>query len=250
VTVSTGGGAPVVLNRSWTAYRWDVAASRYLPETVSPVTAEGHYEIYPEYPAAPQRWIPAFLMMRWPSSDNALVTFQVQLFREDPSPMGPMFTDLTHLLPVGANSLTLRIDNSPPVAALNSVRFHPAGPAIAACEIVEPADGDNCFDFQITAHDPAGHLSSYTLQALWGVNQSQGVASDSYAAHVNEHGPHLWNGPGNVTVPSAGWAASADCAHTFILDVWKRTIDGYNRILHRRHHQSVTLANTAAPGCS
>jgi hypothetical protein len=133
---------------------------------------------------------------------------------------------------------------------LNTVRFHLTGAPIAACQIVEPADGDNCFDFEISAHDPAGHLLSYAVQALWGVNQSQAVASDSYGAHVNEHGPHLWNGPGTVAVPADGWEASADCAHTFVLDVWKRTIDGYNRILHRRHHQSVTLANIAAPVCS
>ena len=98
----------------------------------------------------------------------------------------------------------------------------------------------------MTAFDPNHHLLSYGVTALWGHNGSASVFSDSYASHVNAEGPHLWSGVTNSWVPPAGWTAVCNCAHTFYLDVWKRTIDGYNYLLHGTAHQSITINNTGA----
>ncbi len=72
------GGPFTALNRSWNAYKWNPATSKYELTSVSPIPGDTRYEIPPEYPAAPQRWLPTFLMIRWPSSTNGLYTFQVE----------------------------------------------------------------------------------------------------------------------------------------------------------------------------
>ena len=51
--------------------------------------------------------------------------------------------------------------------------------------------------------------------------------ADSYAAHVDAEGPHLWSGVTNTWHTPASWTATCNCAHTFILGVWKRTTNGY-----------------------
>src|SRR5439155_9580070 len=39
-------------------------------------------------------------------------------------------------------------------------------------------------------------------------------------------------------------AAHCNCAHTFYLSAWKRTIDGYNYLINGTAHQSITINNT------
>jgi hypothetical protein len=113
---------------------------------------------------------------------------------------------------------------------------------IAPCDIV--STGANSFDFRVTASDSEHHLLSYTLWALWGRNRSAPIAADTYApGHVDAEGPYRWSGLSNARIPTDGWSAECNCAHTFRLQAWKRTIDGYNHILRRDSHQSVTINN-------
>lgn len=236
VNVSKDGAPPVPLALSWNAYRWNPATSRYELAAVAPVPGDDRYAIPPEYPAAPHRWIPAFLMMRWPSGENGLYTFSVEIFRETAP---ATFTDLTFTLPVAANSLTLKIDNTPPDVDLVSIYQHGSATPVAACEIVSaPVISPALYDVRITAHDPNGHMYSYGVVVLWGDDDSGTVIPT-----VTSPLP-LWTGVVNERGPAAGWEAQCNCAHTFIVHAWKRTIDGYGRIYYDDSHQSITINNT------
>lgn len=242
VNVSYAGGPAAPLTLSWNTYRWNPATSQYDLTPVSPIPGDDRYEIPAEYPTHAQRWYPSFLMMRWPSGDNGLYTFTVEIFRQT----GATWTDLTSSLPSG-NSLTVLVDNTGPTVDVTGIRQHGTAAILAACTIVSavpPFGTNHVFDIRITAYDPNHHLLNYGVTALWGHNASASVASDSYASHVSAEGPHLWSGVSNAWVPSAGYTAVCNCAHTFYLDVWKRTIDGYNYLLHGSAHQSITINNT------
>ena len=243
VNVSKDGAPPQALDLSWNAYRWNPVTSEYELTGVGPIPGDTRYAIPVEYPTAPHRWIPAFLMMQWPSGDNGLYTFSVEIFAQT----GPAtFTDLTFTLPAAKNSLTLKVDNTSPAVDLVSIYQHGSAVPVAPCQIVSaPVLSPARYDVKITAHDPNGHMYSYGVIALWGDNASGTVIpTETYATHVNEDGPRLWNGEVNLRGPAAGWAASCNCAHTFIVTAWKRTINGYGRLYWEDSHQSITINNT------
>ena len=259
VMMSDNGAPFVPLALSWNAYWWNPASGEYELVPVAPVPGDDRYEIPPEYPSAPQRWKPPFLMMRWPTTTNGLFEFKVELWALS----GSSWTDLTPLLPGTipgppprpANSLILRVDNTPQTVDLEEILQHGTTTVIAPCDIVT-APIPNAYDFRITAYDANHHLLSYELWADWGKNESMTILHEIYSSHVDAEGPYWWSGaPAHSieTSPATGWAACCNCAHTFYLRVWKRTIDGYNYILRRDSHQSVTLNNTGfscpKPGC-
>jgi DNA-binding beta-propeller fold protein YncE len=254
VKVSRDGGSPISVTPSWTAYRWNPIPppGKFEATTVAPVAGTDLYEIPAEYAAnpvaQPQRWYPPFLMLRWPSADNGLYTFSVEIVNAVPAPGGGLTeVSLTHLLqPAEKNSLTLLIDNTAPDVDLVSVLQ--AGAAIPACAIID--SGLNQFNFRITAHDPNHHLKTYRLAAVWGKNGSETIHAEDYASHVDAEGPRLWSGALNDSVPAApGWAAHCRCAHTFYLDAWKRTTDGYGPVLYGASHQSLTINLGALGPC-
>lgn len=140
----------------------------------------------------------------------------------------------------------LMIDNTVPTARINAI-FHDGAP-VGACAIVD--SGSDQFTFDITASDPEQHLLSWNLYAVWGNNQSKGVASDHYNNHVSptRRWAGLSGGGPASTVPSPAWTAtvagdptSRRCAHTFILQVWDRVINGYGYIHPNSATYSVTL---------
>ncbi|HEY0510594.1 MAG TPA: hypothetical protein VGH73_01735, partial [Thermoanaerobaculia bacterium] len=209
---------PAPIMASWTAYRWNPASlplPHYQPVLVAP-DATGHYSIPPEYgpPATVPYWSPTYLMMRWPTSDNGLYTLQLQIFRGA--------RDITFRIPTAQQSLTVLVDNTLPVANLQSIRAidattPPSVSVIEPCQIVS-TPLPNSFDFVLTAYDANGHLLSYSLTAFWGRNRSATVLSDSYSAHVS--GAPLWTGVNNDSrplPPDPYWMATCNCAHTFVL---------------------------------
>ena len=217
------------------------------PETGS----DDRYLIPAEYPSAPQRWYPSFLMMRWPTSTNGLYELRVELWEK----AGTSWNDKTPLLTSG-NSLFLRVDNTPPTVDLKEILLHGTTTVVDTCSIVSPPTA-NGYDFRITAYDPNHHLLSYHLWVLWGKNESDSILSDRYSpGHVDAEGPYWWSGVSNSveTAPGPnGWEACCNCAHTFRLRAWKRTTNGYNHILRGDSHQSITINNTGfscpKPGC-
>ena len=253
VSVSKDGGPYSPLSLGWTAYRWnpDPAVAKYEPVAVAPDTGTTKYRIPDEYPLQAARWVPPFLMMRWPSGANGSYEFKVDLFQQT----GATYTAVA-FPPADAlsNSLVLRVDNTPPEATIVRICQDTGGPVpasdpcwpqkeVRACDIVSA--GANDFTFVIRAYDPNGHLRYYRLRALWGKNASADVIPiEHYNAHVDEEGPYLWSGVVNATVPAGGWSASCNCAHTFRLSTGKRTINGYDYVLWNGYHQSVTINNT------
>jgi hypothetical protein len=80
---------------------------------------------------------------------------------------------------------------------------------------------------------------------LWGRNQSGEILSDDYYQQVTQNGRHFWTGVKEAIRPNnEPWSATCNCAYTFVLDAWKRTIDGYRYILRGSSRQSVTINNT------
>jgi hypothetical protein len=246
VSYSTGpppapGTTPASLTLAWSTNHWNPVTSQFDPYPVAPDPAGGvnssYYAIPTDYAGHAERWYPSFLMMKWPSGTNGWYTFQVNLFKKT----GTTFTQLTSPFPSG-NSLTVLIDNSTATVDVVAIRQHGTTTTIPACTIV--SSGTSVFDVEVTAYDPNQHLLSYTVTAYWGHNASSTVFSDSYSSHINAEGPRLWSGIVNSWVPAAGWQAQCNCAHTFFLDSWKRTIDGYNYLIYQQAHQSITINNT------
>jgi hypothetical protein len=151
--------------------------------------------------------------------------------------------------PANIQSRWVQIDNGWPTAAIEQVLQ--SGTPLGVCAMV--TSGADAFTFVITADDPQQHLLSWNLSALWGNNKSKAVASDNYSNHPP--GP-LWAGIVSTAVPPAAgpppstppWVAavagdptSIQCAHTFYLDVWDRTINGYSYIHESDYSYSVTI---------
>jgi hypothetical protein len=259
VLVSKDGGPFVALNRSWNTYKWNSSTNKYELEPVAPSdTVVGVnpdptpvYQIPLESDGTyhPEFWYPPYKFMRWKSGDNGNYTFTVQIFEQ----IGSGWTDLTPGIPPALNTITLKVDNTPPKAKLLSI-WQNASPdkEIMACDII--STGNNQYYFYIDAYDANGHLRYYRLRALWGNNESESIDYHNYVGdpthpaplgHIDEDGVHLWDGVTNQRVPATGyWVADCNCAHTFYLHAGKRTINGYDYILHRGYHKSITINNT------
>jgi hypothetical protein len=214
----------------WGDYKWSTATNRF--EYLAIVPDAGHF--YPVRQAG-ALWYNAWLGLARDTGDLAdgLHQYEVRIYRPDKTQ-----------IPVPAGVITsqqLMIDNGVPTAAIPTI-FHDGVP-IGTCGIV--TTGPDVFSFEIVANDPQQHLLSWSLTALWGDNRSAVIASDSYAAHVSPS--KLWGGISG-TVPSPSWAAtfagdptSSHCAHTFILGVWDRVIDGYSYIHYAQVSKSITI---------
>jgi DNA-binding beta-propeller fold protein YncE len=255
VLVSQNGGAFTPVNLSWNASFFN--SSRYEATPVAP-DSDGRYKL----PAQPEFWLPLFQLLRWPTGVNGVYSFKVELFKPGaaagswdsvplvPPPPFPPPPSPPPPSPSAGNLLTLRVDNDLPQTEL--IHIYQTGAAdanfVKACQIV--TSGANHFEVKFTAHDPNGHLASYQVYALFGNNSTATIVpTETYASHVNADGLHHWNGVVNHRDPSGGWAATCNCAHTFILDAWKRTTDGRQPLLHGTWHQSITINNIASPTC-
>ena len=214
----------------WGDYRWSAALNRFDYTAVAP-NAAGFYPVR----AAGELWYNAWLGLVRDTADLADGNHTVE-FRLYRPTLAPIAT------PGLTSSVVLRIDNALPTATIHTISQ--AGTPVGNCGIVT-AGPDN-FQFEITAFDPQQHLLSWSLVALWGDNQSKLVAEDSYANHVSPG--KLWGGLAVASVPAGGWASSVPgdptskrCAHTFVLNVWDRVINGWGYIHQAGAHRSITI---------
>lgn len=243
VRLSKDGVDLGALNLSWNAYKWDPALSEYKLVSVAPLPDTTMYLIPAEYPANPEWWYPSFLIMRWPSGQNGLYRFTLVLY--DGSG-----TDIT---PSGLKELTVLIDNTPPVVNIHNIfQNKPPITDIEPCVIVD--SGWNKFTFKITANDAEGHLYNYALSALYGYHQHLAITSDSYENHIGlpppPYVPVLWSGIVNGIVPASPISVPCNCAYTFYLRAWGRTINGYNRIQYVDYHKSITVDLPSLSPCT
>jgi hypothetical protein len=214
----------------WGDYRWSAALNRFDYVAVTP-NAAGFYPVR----AAGELWYNAWLGLVRDTADLADGdhTVEFRLFRPTLVPIAT---------PGLTSSVLLRIDNAVPTATIHTISQ--AGTPVGNCGIV--TSGADNFQFEITAFDPQQHLLSWSLVALWGDNQSKLVAEDSYANHVSPS--KQWGGLAVANVPAGGWASfvpgdptSKRCAHTFVLNVWDRVINGWGYIHQSSAHRSITI---------
>jgi hypothetical protein len=251
VNVSDGSTTTALVN-TWNTSHFNPVTGIYEPFAVAPIAGDNRYEISSEYPLLAARWMPAFLMMRWPSGVNGTYTFSVEIFNLT----GTTWTNLTSLLPAAKNQLVLRIDNDPPEADILHIYHHGSLTPLSVCDIVTTppfaSPPTNQLDFEIKASDPNGHLLNYGVVAYFGhTSPPQTVMSDTFVpGHVvgPPNLPHLWYGVTSLRGPASGWTPPCNCAYTFIIDVWKRTINGYAYFIHAGAHQSITIMNAGPVG--
>jgi hypothetical protein len=236
VLVSYEGSAPTPLGLSWNTYHWNPVTSQFDLTPVAPVPGPAlpvpgpAYEIPADYPTHAERWYPSFLMMRWPSGNNGLYTFTVQIFKKT----GSTWTDLTGSLSSG-NSLTMLVDNSGFSTDVVAIRQHGTTTTIPVCAIVSPPafPSIKSFDVEVTAYDPNQHLLSYGVTALFGHNGSSPVASDSYASHVSP--ARTWSGVINTWVPADGVKSDFFCRLLLLSSPWCKS--GYWNEINLRNPQ-------------
>ncbi len=214
----------------WGDYKWSTVTDRF--EFVA-ITADAGHFFSVRQPG--ELWYTPWLGLARNTADlaNGLHNLEVRIYNAAKTQI--------LVLPGVKRSCQLMIDNSVPTAAITTI-FHDAVP-VGTCGIVTTAPDK--FSFEIVADDPQQHLLSWSLTALWGDNKSASIASDSYAAHVTPS--KLWGGTSG-SVPTPAWQAtvagdptSRRCAHTFILGVWDRVIDGYSYIHYAQAHKSITI---------
>jgi len=145
---------------------------------------------------------------------------------------------------VAAESADVRIDNREPRAEIGDIVHNVSGggeETVDACAIVRNETDE--FDFEITAHEPEGHLRKWRLVAYWGDDESNEVAEASYGSNDAGPGDTEWTGIQATRVPKSGyWSAiERQCAHTFRLYVWDRTVNGRHHVHRSSYRKSLTL---------
>jgi hypothetical protein len=129
-------------------------------------------------------------------------------------------------------TLLLMVDNRLPTASINQIDQNHV--VIPVCGNATSATGPDAFTFGITATHPE-NVSSWSLDAYWGLNQSKNVAtgSSNYSGQVPTSGQ--WSAA--VT----GDPTSTDCGHTFILGVWDRVTNGYGLIHYAQSTDTIDI---------
>lgn len=224
----------------FTDYLWVAADHAFMPTPVI-ADASGYYKIR----TPSELWYNHFLGLRLDTTGfgNGMHQISVAIY------------DSSHVVMASGSiqSRHVRIDNTWPQASIDAIMHD--GVAVNKCGIVRT--GTDAFQFQVTAHDPDGNLLSWSLYVLWGDNQSVGIASEAYPPTPPSV---FWSGPVGALVPAAPWASTKGvnpnlpigpsnpedpyshwCAHTFVLSVWDRAIDGYSRIHNATYTKSITI---------
>jgi len=159
-----------------------------------------------------------------------------------------LFDTYGNIITSGTTSVSIFVDNNWPHANILAIYYTEANGTVVqvqACNIVQGTSDQ--FSFEIDASDQLGQdLLSWSLVAYWGANQAALVASDTYSP---SHSTAVkWVGPYYSTVPSPVWHAtvsgdptSRDCAHTFTLGVWDRSINGWGYLHYSSYQVSLTI---------
>ena len=213
-------------------YIWDSVNCRFITKVTSP-DSNGFYEV--RKPS--ELWYNPYLGYLLDSSilGNGLCMINIKLYNA---------SQIEIPVTLSIHSRRVKIDNQWPTAILEKI-FNNGTEKLVCSIVTGPSDQ---FTFRIVATDPQGHLLSWSLGVLWGDNKSATITGDDYSHHISP--TRQWTGvnSGPPDVPASGWHAavpgdstSTRCAHTFILSVWDRVINGYGYIHGQSYHKSLTI---------
>lgn len=226
VVYSKDGGPFTRLRQTWTNFRF--TAGVWAPVSVGP-DADDAYAI----PDPTEIWYLPNLLISWQSDLFANGTYELKL--EILNNGGGLLAS-----PAG-NSLTLFVDNTPPVPTINQVMYD--GTPLCDCAIVTQGDAPRGFTFNVSVTDANGALDGFSLGGVYGNNLSTPTLySDTYQpTHVDADGPNKWNGVTNIVVPATPYHATTSCAYTYILSASSRVQNGYGRLFtNQQYHFSFT----------
>ncbi len=141
------------------------------------------------------------------------------------------------LPPNELDHFTLRINNEPVVAHIESVAYAD-GASLAECEKINlPRNGNENLVFRITASHPDGFLRRVLLDCFWGNNRDGGDFLNEHYTGMNDSMAPVWNGYSDeVLAPMQPTNASGDivewnnCAYRFRLLAYARITNGVRYI--------------------
>jgi hypothetical protein len=236
VMASKNGGPAQPVVQTWTNFKFNNVTGAWDPVAFAP-DSSGRYPFVNPF----QTWYLPYLLISWQTGSFGDGTYVLSL---------ELFDAANNPLPAPpGNSLTLFVDNTPPIPTINHIAYD--GTNACACAIVTQGDAPRGFTFDVSYTDANGALDGVSLAGIFGQNQSTGsIFSDSYANHVNEDGTHRWNGETNVVVPMpTPFRAGSSCAYSFILSASSRTQNGYSRLFSGvQYTTSLTILLGTGPG--
>ncbi|HEY3053034.1 MAG TPA: hypothetical protein VGK04_06535 [Thermoanaerobaculia bacterium] len=237
VVYSKDGGPWTRLLQTWTNFKF--VAGNWVPISVGP-DGDDAYVI----PDPVEIWYLPNLLISWQSGlfPNGTYALKLEILNNG----GGLLAS-----PAG-NSLTLFVDNTPPVPTINQVYYD--GTPLCDCAIVTQGDAPRGFTFDISVTDANGALNGFSLGGVYGNNLSTPTLySDAYSpAHVDADGANRWNGVTNIIVPVTPFRASTSCAYTYTLSASSRVQNGYGRLFTnvQYHFSFTTLLGSGAGSMS
>lgn len=202
---------------TWTNYKWN--GSTFVPQTVAPVAA-GYYKV----PSASELWA-------IPDLGFALDTKKLTNDRQLVYVL--LFNGSGTFIPTAYGLVAMRIDNNGPKMDIEEV-WHD-GAKLDECALI--VSGTPNLSFVFTAKDDEGHLLNYRLVDRWGGFTSALVAEDHY---IGVHDSSTtWPGVSHHTVNYT--LTNTACSHSFQLDGWANTYNGYNKIHYRYDLEHIAI---------
>jgi hypothetical protein len=236
-----------------TNYYWDGMQGKYILDSVSPETIlDGAGYLIKVYPilSTSLDWYFPNLLFDWRTTGTVAVNsglYKIHFFG---------FADKNLLTfvntPDSESTMVVRIDNTWPVLAVNSISYK--GSEVAPCAIIRLDDADDELSFNISAYDPDGFLYNFSLHALYGDNQSFTCHAEDYASFLADGGTGPVWAP---AFPSGNYVCQGDagdhwettCGYTFRVSGWDRAINGYGRIHWNSGHKTITILMPNDPIC-
>ncbi len=226
--VNAAAWAPLRVN--WVNYRWNGAT--YVMDSFAPDANDMYTFVDPSVDYSIKA-----LLCQWDTSaePNNVHQLEMQFFAAGGAPIAA---------PV--QTLTLRIDNQAPTVKLLNILHN--GTPVAPCTILTLSSATDGVQLEFEAFDAEGDLLSWSLDAEFGAGVVSGIASDSYAAHHDPTGHHVWQGPSDATAPAApGFVPPYTCAYLFRIGASSRVTNGYEYIGYTSDFKTVTIIKPGSP---
>ncbi len=208
--------AGLLQQETWNNYKWN--GTTFVLQTVAPQTG-GYYTV----PLATELWATPDLgfVLDTTKLSNARHVVLVRLY------------NAAHTLLASSGTVALRVDNNGPLMDIEEV-WHD-GVKLDECALV--VSGSPNLSFVFTARDPEAHLFNYSLVDRWGSGHSALVTSDQY---IGVHDSSTtWTGVSSASVNYT--LSNTACSHSFALDGWSNTVNGFHRIHYRSDLEHIAV---------